>query len=70
MELDVLLPLIFAGLFLILDIAMFIRVIYLLKIGKDDTVENLGNKLNPLIYAMGIVGVLMSICLMIVTVMK
>ena len=70
MELDVLIPLIFAGLFLILDIAMFIRVIYLLKIGKDDTVENLGNKLNPLIYAIGIVGVLMSICLMIVTVMK
>ena len=31
MELDVLIPLIFAGLFLILDIAMFIRVIYLLK---------------------------------------
>ena len=62
MELDVLIPLIFAGLFLILDIAMFIRVIYLLKIGKDDTVENLGNKLNPFIYAMGIVGVLMSIC--------
>ena len=70
MELDVLIPLIFTGLFLILDIAMFIRVIYLLKIGKDDTVENLGNKLNPFIYAMGIVGVLMSICLMIVTVIK
>ena len=70
MELDVLIPLIFAGLFLILDIAMFIRVIYLLKIGKDDTVENLGNKLNPFIYAMGIVGVLMSICLIIVTVIK
>lgn len=70
MELDVLIPLIFAGLFLILDIAMFIRVIYLLKIGKDDTVENLGNKLNLFIYAIGIVGVLMAICLMIVTVMK
>ena len=70
MELDVLIPLIFAGLFLILDIAMFIRVIYLLKKSKDDTVENLGNKLNPFIHAIGIVGVLMSICLMIVTVMK
>ena len=51
-------------------ITMFIRVIYLLKKSKDDLVENLGNKLNPFIYAMGIVGVLMSICLMIVTVMK
>ena len=70
MELDVLIPLIFAGLFLILDIAMFIRVIYLLKKSKDDLLENLGNKWNPFIYAMGIVGVLMSICLMIVTVMK
>ena len=49
---------------------MFIRVIYLLKKSKDDLVENLGNKLNPFIYAIGIVGVLMSICLMIVTVMK
>ena len=70
MELDVLIPLIIAGLFLILDIAMFIRVKYLLKKAKDDTVENLGNKLNPFIYAIGIVGVLMSICLMIVTVIK
>ena len=43
-------------------ITMFIRVIYLLKKSKDDLVENLGNKLNPFIYAMGIVGVLMSIC--------
>ena len=70
MELDVLIPLIFAGLFLIVDIAMFFRVIYLLKKSKDDLVENLGNKLNPFIHAIGIVGVLMSICLMIVTVMK
>ena len=70
MELDVLIPLIFAGLFLIVDIAMFIRVIYLLKKSKDDLVENLGNKLNPFIHAIGIAGVLMSICLMIVTVMK
>lgn len=70
MELDILIPLIFAGLFLILDIAMFIRVIYLLKKSKDGLVENLGNKLNPFIYAIGIVGALMSICLMIVTVMK
>ena len=70
MELDVLIPSIFAGLFLILDIAMFIRVIYLLKNSKDDTVESLGNKFIPFIYAIGIVGVLMSICLMIVTVIK
>ena len=70
MELDVLIPLIFAGVFLIIDITMFIRMIYLLKKLKDDTVENLGNKLNPYIYAAGIVSVLMSICMIIVTVMK
>ena len=70
MESDVLLPLIFAGLFLMVDISMFMRVIYLLKKSKDDSVENLGNKLNPFIYATGIVGVFMAICLMIVAVMK
>lgn len=70
MGLDVLIPLIFAGLFLVVDIAMFIRVIYLLKKSKDDSVENLGNKLNPFLYATGVISVLMAICLMIVTVMK
>lgn len=40
MELDVLIPLIFAGLFLMVDIAVFIRVIYLLNKSKDDSVEN------------------------------
>ena len=70
MELDVLIPLIFAGVFLTIDIAMFIRMIYLLKKSKDDTVENLGNKLNPYLYATGIVSVLMAICMIIVTVTK
>ena len=70
MELDVLIPLIFAGLFLTIDIAMFIRMIYLLKKSKDDTVENLGNKLNPYLYATGVVSVLMAICMIIVTVTK
>ena len=67
MELDVLIPLIFAGVFLTIDIAMFIRMIYLLKKSKDDTVENLGNKLIPYLYATGIVSVLMAICMIIVT---
>lgn len=70
MELDVLIPLIFAVLFLTVDIAMFIRMIYLLKKSKDDTAENLGNKLNPFLYATGIVSVLMAICMIIVTVTK
>ncbi|MEE1024968.1 MAG: hypothetical protein U0L48_07900 [Acutalibacteraceae bacterium] len=70
MELDVLIPLIFAGVFLTIDVAMFIRMICLLKKSKDDTVENLGNKLNPYLYATGIVSVLMAICMIIVTVTK
>ena len=70
METDVLLPLVFAGLFLTIDITMFIRMIYLLKVSKDDTVENLGNKLNPYLYATGVVSVLMAICMIIVAVMK
>ena len=70
MELNVLIPLIFAGVFLTIDIAMFIRMIYLLKKSKDDTVENLGSKLIPYLYATGIVSVLMAICMIIVTVTK
>ena len=44
MELNVLIPLIFAVVFLMIDIAMLIRMIYLLKKSKDDTVENFGKK--------------------------
>ncbi len=70
MDLDVLIPLIFAGVFLTIDIAMFIRMIYLLKKSKDDTVETLGNKLNPYLYATSIVSVLMAICMILMTVLK
>ena len=70
MEPDVLIPLFFAGLFLTTDIAMFIRMIYLVKKCRDDTVENLGNKLNPYLYATGIISVFMAVCMIIVTIMK
>ena len=70
MELDVLIPLIFAGLFLLIDIAMFITMISLIKKRKDDTVENLGNKLNPYLYATAIISVLMAVCMIIITVTK
>lgn len=70
MELDVLIPLIFGVLFFVVDIAMYIRMIYLLTKSKDDQVKNLGNKLKPFLYATGIVSVLMAICMIIVTVMK
>lgn len=70
MKLGVLIPLIFAGVFLTIDIAMFIRMIYLIKKSKNDTVENLGNKLNPYLYATGIISVLMAVCMIIITVTK
>ena len=70
MDLDVWIPLIFAGVFLTIDLAMFVRMIYLLKKSKDSTVEDLGNKLNPYLYATGVVSVLMAICMIIVTVMR
>jgi len=70
MELDVLIPLIFAGLFLILDISMFAKMIFLLKKSKDDTVENLGNKLIPYLNAINAVSVLMGISMIIITIMK
>lgn len=70
MELDVLIPLIFTGVFLIIDITMFIRMIYLLKKNKDNTVENLGNKLMPFLHATVIVSILMGICMIIVAFKK
>ena len=70
MKLNVLIPLIFAVVFLMIDIAMLIRMIYLLKKSKDDTVENLGKKLNPYLNATGVVSILMTIFMIIVIVTK
>jgi hypothetical protein len=70
MELNVLIPLIFAVMFLMIDSAMLIRMIYLLKKSKDDTVENLGKKLNPYLNATGVVSILMTIFMIIVIVTK
>ena len=70
MEPELLIPLIFAGVFLLIDALMFIRMIWLLKKSKDDTVGNLGNKLNPYLYATGIVSVLMAICMIVVVSIK
>ncbi len=70
MELNVLISLIFAVVFLMIDIAMLIRMIYLLKKSKDDTVENLGKKLNPYLNATGVVSILMTIFMIIVIVTK
>ncbi len=71
MELYVLIPLIFTVLFLIVDVAMFIRMISIIKKIKDDeTVKDLGNKLNPYLSATIIISVLMAICMILMTVLK
>lgn len=70
MDFTIWIPLVFAVLFLAVDLAMFIRMICLLKKSKDDTVEDLGNKLNPFLYATGIISILMAICMILVIVMK
>lgn len=70
MESGVLIPLIFAGLFLIIEIVLFIRMISLLKKSKNDTVEERGNKLNPFLYATAIVSVAMGISMIFMTVIK
>jgi len=58
-----------AMLFLILDIAVFIKMISLVKKHKDDTVEGLGNKLKPYLCASGVVSVLLAICMIIMIIM-
>lgn len=70
MEPTVLIPLIFAGVFLLIDVAMFIRMILLVKRYKDGTAEELGNKLNPYMYATGAASILMAICMILVTVLR
>ena len=70
MEWNVWILLIFAGLFLITDVAMFVKMVSLLKKCKDDTVKGLGNKLIPYLHATGVLSVLMAICMILATVMK
>ena len=70
MEPEVLIPLIFAGVFLLIDALMLVRMISLLKKSKDETVKDLGDKLNPYLYATGIVSVLMAICMIVVVCIK
>lgn len=70
MDTEVLILLIFAVVFLVIDIAMFVRMVFLVKKSKDETAQVLGNKLNPYLYATSVVSVLMAICMIIVTVLK
>ena len=70
MDIYVWIPLVFAGLFLITDAAMLIRMITLLKKNKESTAGDLGDKLNPYLYATGAISVLMAICMILATVLR
>lgn len=70
MELMVLLPLIFTALLLIIDIAVFIKMISLVKKYKDNTVEEFGKKLKPYLYTSGIVSVLLAVCMILVIIIR
>ncbi len=70
MKPEVLIPLIFAELFLLIDLAMFLRMLSLLKQHREDTVEDLGNRLNPYLYATAAVSVLMAVCMIAVTILR
>jgi hypothetical protein len=70
MELMVLLPLIFTALLLIIDIAVFIKMISLVKKYKDNTVEEFANKLKPYLHISGIVSVLLAVCMILVIIIR
>ena len=70
MDLKILLLLIFAGIFLLIDIAMFCKMIFLLKKSKNGTVEDLAKGITPYLTATGVVSVLMAICMILIEVLR
>jgi len=69
-DITVIIPLVFAAVFLLILALMLGRIIYLVKKNENGTAEDLGEKLNPYLYATAIVSVLMAICMIIATVLK
>ena len=70
MKLKLLIPFIFFILFLITDIAVFSKMMSLIKKNRYDTVEKLSNKLNFYLNASCVVTVFMAICMALVIIMK
>ena len=70
MDLKILLLLIFAGIFLLIDITMFVHMIFLLKKSKNGTVEDLAKRISPYLTATGVVSVLMAICMILIVVFR
>ena len=71
MPLTVLIPLIFAGLFLLTDILLLVKMICLFrKAPENSTLESLKRKLDPYLTATAIISILMAISMILVTVLK
>ena len=70
MDLKILLLLIFAGIFILIDIVMFCKMIFLLKKSKNGTVEDLAKGISPYLTATGVVSVLMAICMILIVVLR
>ncbi|MBQ8228414.1 MAG: hypothetical protein IJZ88_05310 [Clostridia bacterium] len=70
MELNALIPLVFAVLFLLADTFIIVKMLSVLKKSRNETVENFGNKIKPYLYATGVVSMLMAVCVIVLAVIK
>ncbi|MEF2920600.1 MAG: hypothetical protein U0O22_09075 [Acutalibacteraceae bacterium] len=70
MELKILLPIIFAVIFIIIVLAVFIKIALLVKKYKYDSVEKLGNKLTPYLGVSFIVSILLTISIVLIIILR
>ena len=70
MNLKFLIFLAFAVLFLLADICCLIKMFFVLKKSKTDTVENLAGKWKPYLFLSGAAGVLLAACMVVMFVIK
>ncbi len=70
MKPEVLVPLIFSVLFLLADAIMLVKMIRMVKKYENKTVEELGKKLNPYLYATCILSVLLAVCMILIVIFR
>lgn len=70
MELKILLPIIFAVIFIIIDLAVFVKIALLVKKYKYDSVEKLGNKLTSYLGVSFIVSILLTISIVLIIILR
>lgn len=70
MKPEVLVPLIFSVLFLLADAIMLVKMIRMAKKYENKTVEELGKKLNPYLYATCILSVLLAVCMILIVIFR